>query len=80
MIQVRQNVFETNSSSTHSITICTPEEWNKLESGNYNGLDKGLIEEFENNYKNSDMEVYSYETTTPGGERIRLFGDYGYEG
>jgi hypothetical protein len=80
MIQIRNSIFETNSISTHSITICTPEEWSKLESGDYDGLDERLIEKFENNYRDSYMETYSYETTTPGGEKIRLFGDYGRDG
>lgn len=30
MIQVRRNIFETNSSSTHSLTICSKEEYDKL--------------------------------------------------
>ena len=30
MKQIRQNTFETNSSSTHSLVICTEEEYNKL--------------------------------------------------
>lgn len=35
MIQIRQGVFETNSSSTHALSICTQEEWEKLQSGEY---------------------------------------------
>ena len=35
MIQIRQGVFETNSSSVHAIAICTQEEWDKLQSGEY---------------------------------------------
>ena len=35
MIQIRQGVFETNSSSTHALAICTQEEWDKLKSGEY---------------------------------------------
>ena len=35
MIQIRQGVFETNSSSTHALAICTQEEWEKLQSGEY---------------------------------------------
>ena len=35
MIQIRQGVFETNSSSVHAIAICTQDEWNKLQSGEY---------------------------------------------
>ena len=33
MIQIRRNVFETNSSSTHTITIITEEEYNDWSSG-----------------------------------------------
>ena len=33
MIQVRQGVFETNSSSTHAIAICSEQEWNDLKAG-----------------------------------------------
>lgn len=29
MIRVRQNTFETNSSSTHSITMCTESDYMK---------------------------------------------------
>ena len=35
MIQIRQGVFETNSSSTHALAICTQEEWDKLKSEEY---------------------------------------------
>lgn len=33
MKQVRLGVFETNSSSTHSLVICTKEEYEKWKSG-----------------------------------------------
>ena len=33
MKQIRYGVFETNSSSTHSLTICTDEEYQKFVSG-----------------------------------------------
>lgn len=33
MIQVRQGVFETNSSSVHSIAICTKNEFNAWRNG-----------------------------------------------
>ena len=35
MIQIRQGVFEPNSSSKHALAICTQEEWDKLKSGEY---------------------------------------------
>lgn len=33
MISVRRNVFETNSSSTHSITMCSENEYDKWRNG-----------------------------------------------
>jgi hypothetical protein len=33
MRQIRRNVFETNSSSTHSITMCTSSEYNDWQNG-----------------------------------------------
>lgn len=33
MIQIRSGVFETNSSSTHSLTMCTQEEFDKWVKG-----------------------------------------------
>ncbi len=35
MRQVRAGVFETNSSSTHSITICTQDEYDKWKKGDF---------------------------------------------
>lgn len=33
MISIRRNVFETNSSSTHSITMCTQSDFDKWKNG-----------------------------------------------
>lgn len=33
MLNIRRNTFETNSSSTHSITICTLDEFREFENG-----------------------------------------------
>ena len=33
MIQIRQNLFETNSSSTHSLIICRENEFDKWKNG-----------------------------------------------
>ena len=33
MIQIRQGLFETNSSSTHSLTMCTVSDFDKWKSG-----------------------------------------------
>lgn len=43
MKKIRQNVFETNSSSVHSLIICTDEEYEKL---NNNKLYINNFEEF----------------------------------
>lgn len=43
MIQVRNGVFETNSSSTHSIAICPSSEFDKWKSGEL-WLDTGWYE------------------------------------
>ena len=55
MIQIRRNLFETNSSSTHSITMCTKLDYQKWSLGElvYNMSSKKFIpasevEEIEN--------------------------------
>lgn len=114
MIQVRRNVFETNSSSTHSITICTEDEyemwkrgeiywcrwrenfvskeevidsWNKYCSKYYadeeGDFDEWLIEEgyytFDR-YDDIEMETYEEHYQTKSGDKIIVFGYYGYDG
>ena len=55
MRQVRRGVFETNSSSTHSLVICTEEEFNKWVSGElmFDTYNEALVEV---NTKISDEE------------------------
>ena len=113
MIQIRYNCFETNSSSTHSINICTNQQYKdwKNNSNIFYNDEKRLfftIDELENLYpKLSEMskedkidflsynryytytkyldyfeylDFYSDIYTTPGGEKITVFGHYGYDG
>lgn len=44
-IQVRRNLFETNSSSVHTITMCMDSDYEKWKSGEYvfNKFDEKLI-------------------------------------
>ena len=44
--QVRQKVFETNSSSVHSLTLCSLEDWNRWERGEvyFDGWDNAFVE------------------------------------
>ena len=46
MKQIRKNVFETNSSSTHSLTMCTEAEYEKWKDGKliYDRWEHALIE------------------------------------
>jgi len=63
---IRRGVFETNSSSTHSITMCSKEDYDKWENGEVlldNWKDKFItieeaIEELKKGHKNlSDDEI-----------------------
>ena len=76
-IQIRREVFETNSSSTHSITICSPEDFELLKIGEC--IDERLVEAYED-MENSDLDKYDKLYVTPKGERIIIFGNYGYDG
>ena len=70
MIQVRRNVFETNSSSTHSITICTEDEYEMWKRGEVywsrwdeNFVSKKEVEQGFNKNKSryNDFNDYLYE-------------------
>ena len=76
--QVRIGVFETNSSSTHSITICTPEELKKLNEKDFTDLSPELLESWES-MNETDLETYIRNYTTPGGEEIVIFGEFGHD-
>ena len=140
--QIRKSVFETNSSSTHSLTICTEEEYNKWKNGeilfnkwsekfvelkeytltdeikelamlDYNGkrqkywkeweelseeekeeLYLAKIEEkkerdlagaityreYENDSWYDDLTDYLEYYTSPSGDKLVIFGKYGYDG
>ena len=95
MRQVRQGVFETNSSSVHTITICSDEEYNAWTKGellvnDYDGefKHKDDINQFSEDFKSYtsymsslyDLEYYHTTYTTKGGEKIHVFGRTGYDG
>jgi len=102
MIKVRYRTFETNSSSTHSLVICTEEEYEKFKNGemlfDYNKLiNRDSIEckcedgeeecdcyEDYDTYKSffSDryLETFEKEYVTKSGDKIVIFGKYGYDG
>lgn len=131
MLQIRQGVFETNSSSTHSITMCSQDEFDAWKNGEvylndgwwrsnlynpakdkkfitkeeaislittkgYFGDDELLEEEPEvleskvfpdsgiysfDIYppEDSSLEYFEESYTTPSGETVIAFGEYGYD-
>lgn len=94
MISIRKNVFETNSSSTHSLCICTENEYDKFKNGDmmYDGYNEELqfvsdkeLKEDKYRYKSYEnmgkwLEFYEEHFTTPSGDKMVAFGEYGYDG
>lgn len=93
-ISIRRNVFETNSSSTHSITMCSEEEYNKWKNGELllDYWSDSFVEATEENRDNEDcktyedywdneyLEDYEFSYVAKNGEKIIAFGQYGYDG
>ena len=91
--QIRHSVFETNSSSTHSITICSAEEFEKFKSGDlvyddYKDVfvdsstvdvdsDTDRYQTFDNYFDNDYLETYTSRYTSKSGDEIVVFGKYG---
>ena len=96
MKQIRIGEFETNSSSTHSLNICTIDEWNDWISGKllFNPYKKKFIDSGSNNPGKGDyytydeywddlneyLEGYDEHYTSKSGDEIVIFGAYGYNG
>lgn len=130
MVQMRCGVFETNSSSTHSISMCMKSDYDAWVRGeayfnnggswssysiykdkdfvtkeqvidiltdnkyplasieDLNSFDNEVLEEIfydheiytHDNYKNDYLEWFKKEFTTPTGDVVIAFGQYGYEG
>ncbi len=126
--QIRRCVFETNSSSTHSITMCLKSDYDKWQNGdmflykgsgwsypdgnkpkmnhfytreeaiefqkldkycpeNVNWDNKDEVDEilkenefYDSDFENDYLEWYEESFTTPSGETVVAFGEYGYEG
>lgn len=94
MKQIRIGVFETNSSSTHSLTICTEEEYRNWVDGktiktyenrflpmpeNYPHDNEGAEESYRE-YCNTELNTFNRCFTTPSGDKMAAFGQYGYDG
>ena len=92
MIQIRHGVFETNSSSTHSMVVCSEEDYQKWVDGellyDYGSLVKReeLDQEYLEDYKtydqfmDSDWEESGEEIyTTKHGEKVHIIYKYGHD-
>jgi len=89
---IRTSVFETNSSSTHSLTVCTKEEYKQFEDGelliNWDGdfvlatkknKDNEDYKNYEQYFNGDSLETFSKEYKTKSGDEIIVFGKYGYD-
>ncbi len=93
--QIRHGVFETNSSSTHSLIICTEEDFEAFRRGEkILHWDDTLVDaakykedhgRYPDEYRTFDQmgdyfEFYTEHFTTPSGDKMVAFGEYGYDG
>lgn len=82
--QIRIGVFETNSSSTHSLVVCTREEYDKWNSGELYyledtwGLPDTLKQEFENRGFITEEEKILLEQNNIDEYSIKSFGEWGH--
>lgn len=89
MIQIRTGVFETNSSSTHSLTVCTEEDYKKFVNGElkikYSGriCDKDedgiTYEEYASYEQERGETIIDEDFTSPSGDKIKVFGYFGHD-
>lgn len=92
-VQIRRGVFETNSSSVHTLTMCTDSEYQSWKNGDliWDTWDDKLVDAVKQDgnecrYKSikdfyhSDFETFHSEYTTPSGEVVHAFGYFGYDG
>lgn len=94
-IQVRRGVFETNSSSVHSLCICSSDDYNKwingklfydlynnalvVDSDKIQGNDYMTYDEFFDYLLDSGYEEYTENYTSKSGDDIVAFGYYGHD-
>lgn len=95
MIQIRRDLFETNSSSIHSMTMCTEVDWLNWQKGSllYDWDNKEFVSqqvaEKENRIPEyllsspdeffNEAESYGYETFKDSFRGIIAFGYYGHD-
>ena len=90
--QVRMGVFETNSSMTHALTICTQEEYDKWQNGEtllneyayddnkFITMDDETIAELKAEYESSAHQYYDTFEKYLSSEGINSYNTYNDEG
>ena len=84
MIQIRRSIFETNSSSTHSLSIVAKEDYLKWKKGEVL-LDKDEnifvpideLDKYKKEHKWSDLCTFE---NYGSGDEVVAFGYFGYDG
>lgn len=91
--QIRPGIFETNSSSTHSLVICTKEQYEKWKNGDllWEGCDGKFITKEEVDEKEIEDDIYDFDAwgeeyeqseenyTSPSGDELIIRAYYGYD-
>jgi len=96
---IRFGTFETNSSSTHTLCICTEKEYEAWERGEtlfnrwcygdnqfvpnteeYRNDEEGQYVTCEEYWDDEYLEPFEEEYVSPSGDRIVVFGKYGWDG
>ena len=84
--KIRRGVFETNSSSVHTLTIVSKEEFEKFKSGELRKIWRdGLVDSSNDNFEDGESfedygdgyEYFEQEYATKTGETVVAFGYYG---
>ena len=90
--QIRVGVFETNSSSTHSLTMCSEEEFEKWVAGEifFDKYADKFVESKDPDKSSwaypkyddygDELEYFEERFTAKSGEVIVAFGEFGYGG
>ena len=90
MKQIRSCVFETNSSSTHSISICSAQEFEEFKQGlRLFDTNEGKLIPTAQHHKdaitysqwlyNTGLDTYMKIHITPSGDKIVAFGRFGWD-
>jgi hypothetical protein len=91
---IRYNVFETNSSSTHSLTLVDEEKYGQWKDGKLlfnswndefvpadsNSDDEDDIYTYARYFDENEFETFEEKHVTPKGDTVVAFGYYGYDG